>query len=128
MEDLIERLQEAKLQVARLESELWARMLSCCATGNMGAQAAPQESYLPTGPVPTDYPQHGTWRSKVLYILKEAGAQGKQRGEIRQLLRERHAGPWQEPAIDAQLAHMEKEGKVRVARLAGRNTYFLAGA
>jgi hypothetical protein len=125
MEELIERLQEAKMQVARLESELWKRMISGAKSQTAG-QPGNQESYAPTGPVPSDYPQHGTWRSKILYILKEANGQGKQRGEIRQMLRERHSGPWQEPAIDAQLAHMEKEGKVRVERQAGRNTYFLA--
>lgn len=112
------------MQVVRLESELWSRLLS--GTKGQAQASAAQNNYAPTAPVPVDYPQHGTWRSKILYILKEADGRGKQRGEIRHVLRERHSGPWQEPAIDAQLAHMEKEGKVRVERQAGRNTYFLA--
>ncbi len=122
MEELIGRLQEAKNQVARLEAELWTRLFS---TTKSEAQSR-TEMHMPTAPVPVDYPQHGTWRSKVLYILREAAGQGRQRSELRHTLRERHVGIWQEPAIDAQLAHMEKEGKVRVERLAGRNTYFLA--
>jgi hypothetical protein len=125
MKALLDELREAKIKVAALESQLWQAILSNQAF-SQSSQVEPskQESLG----VPEGYPQDGTWRSKILFILGEGKSEGRGqlRGEILRKLNLRHVGRWIEPAIDAQLAHMEREGKVRIQRMNGRNTYFLA--
>lgn len=98
--------------------------ISILASSGYSAKTGNLPSLEEKSVLPNDYPIDGSWRAKLLYILKE-NQNGLKRREIEKLLKERHIGAYPNPAISAQLNHMAREGKVEIRQSANGNIYLI---